>query len=167
RWLIKPSRFGLGPLRACPLQPALVFDQLIKKASPLVWILRANQAKLQIGNGVFQGAHIRRLVVAKGHFVLQERGGGSAPNSLQNVESTLEVSLARFQFKVLQVRVAHRASQGATPISLLQVDEHSVDNVLGIFVELLGFLDGAAPCFQVSERRQVSRKIVSVANAPT
>src|SRR5208282_1429411 len=65
----------------------------------------------------------------------------------------------------MKIRRAHRAGEGAGPICLMQVDEHSVNDVLGVLIECLSFRRRSTLGLKVSENREVSRQIVSVANS--
>src|SRR5579859_251054 len=65
----------------------------------------------------------------------------------------------------MKIRCAHRAGEGTGPIRLVQVDEHSVNDILGVLIECLSFCRRSTLGLKVSEDREVSRQIVSVANS--
>src|SRR5258708_849787 len=65
----------------------------------------------------------------------------------------------------MKIRRAHRPGKRTGPIRLMQVDEHSVNDVLGVLIKRLSFCRRSTLCLKVSENREVSRQIVSVANS--
>src|SRR5277367_3947748 len=65
----------------------------------------------------------------------------------------------------MKVRRAHRAGEGTGPIRLMEVNEHSVNDVLGVLIECLSFCRRSTLGLKVGENRKVSRQIVSVADS--
>src|SRR5690349_8119006 len=65
----------------------------------------------------------------------------------------------------MKISRAHCAGEGTRPIRLVQVDKHSVNDVLRVLIECLGFCRRSTLGLKVSENRKVSRQIVSVANS--
>src|ERR1700692_3624556 len=63
----------------------------------------------------------------------------------------------------MKVRRAHRAGEGTGPIRLMQVEEHSVNDVLGVLIECLSFYRRSTLSLKVRQNRKVPRQIVSVA----
>src|SRR2546427_11147873 len=64
----------------------------------------------------------------------------------------------------MKIRRAHRAGERTGPIRLMQVDEHSVNDVLGVLIECLSFYRRSTLGLKVSENREASWQIVSVAD---
>src|SRR6267378_378970 len=65
----------------------------------------------------------------------------------------------------MKIRRAHRAGEGTGPIRLMQVDEHPVNDILGVLIECLSFCCRSTLGLKISENREVSRQIVSVADS--
>src|SRR5580704_13785217 len=65
----------------------------------------------------------------------------------------------------MKIRRAHRTGEGTGPIRLVQVDEHSVNDVLGILIQCLSFCCRSTLGLKVGQNGKVSRQIVSVADS--
>src|SRR6267378_1497489 len=65
----------------------------------------------------------------------------------------------------MKIRRAHRAGEGTGPIRLMQVDEHSVNDILGILIKRLSFCRGSTLGLKVSQNRKVSRQEVPVSDS--
>src|SRR5690348_10967887 len=65
----------------------------------------------------------------------------------------------------MKIRRAHGPSKGTGPICLMQVDEHPVNDVFSVLIEVLSFCRRSTLGLKVSENREVSRQIISVANS--
>src|SRR6266852_6907028 len=65
-----------------------------------------------------------------------------------------------------EVGLAHRAGKGAAPVRLMEIDEHSVDNILGILIQYLGFSGRTSPGFEVCQYGEIAGKVISVPNPP-
>src|SRR6266403_672673 len=62
----------------------------------------------------------------------------------------------------MKIRRAHRPGQGTGPIRFMQVDEHSVNDILGVLIKRISFCRRSTLGLKVSQNRKVSRQKVPV-----
>src|SRR5882762_11960368 len=66
----------------------------------------------------------------------------------------------------MEIRLAHRSGEGTAPISFMQVNEHTVDHILSVLIERLGFTGGSSPDLEVCKNCEIPGKVISVSDAP-
>src|SRR6266478_6466037 len=67
---------------------------------------------------------------------------------------------------MVEVGLAHRAGKGAAPVRLMEIDQHSVDDILGILIQCLGFGGRSSPGFEVCQYGEIAGKVIPVSNLP-
>src|SRR5258708_4328331 len=67
---------------------------------------------------------------------------------------------------MVEVGLAHRAGEGAAPVRLTEIDKHSVNNILGILIQCLGFSGRTSPGFEVCQYGEIAGKVISVSTPP-
>src|SRR5882672_7796577 len=65
----------------------------------------------------------------------------------------------------MKIRGAHRPGEGTGPIRLMQIHEHSVNDILGVLIKRLSFCGRSTLGLKVSQNCKVSRQKVPVSDS--
>ncbi len=159
RWLGASSL-----VHARPRSP-LVFNEVVEQLC--AFRLRCWSASVGPGDRQHRlPAWLPALIPLTGNAfsVFKSPSESSASNTFQNCERSGRIAILGDEFKVSQVGLTHRRSNGAIPVRLIDAEEHSLNHIFRLFVESVCFGKATTTRLQISEHRQIARHVITITN---